>query len=78
MTINTSGRLNERINALRKDCIKGLGVKMLQNAYELIDKLEGDSLESALVAEIGTEQFEQYGSKIWQLKFCEESLLQLN
>lgn len=77
-TINSSGRLNERINALRKDCIRGLGIHELNRVYLLMDTLEGDHLEEEMIDLLGREKFELYAGKIWQLKFCEESLLRLN
>ena len=37
-TLASTGRLMDRIVALRKDCIKGLGIRLLHRAYELLDE----------------------------------------
>ncbi|PIK43579.1 putative serine/threonine-protein kinase Nek4 [Apostichopus japonicus] len=73
-TMTTSGRLMDRIAALRKDIMAGVGIEMLQKAYEIFDNEEGDNIEPLLVKLLGRKDFEIYGGKIWQLKFCEETV----
>lgn len=73
-TMTTSGRLMDRIAALRKDIMAGVGIEILQKAYEVFDTEEGDDIEPLLVKLMGRKNFEIYGGKIWQLKFCEETV----
>ncbi|KAJ8047037.1 Serine/threonine-protein kinase Nek4 [Holothuria leucospilota] len=73
-TMTTSGRLMDRIAALRKDIMAGVGIEMLQKAYEIFDQEDGDDIEPLLVKLMGRKNFEIYGGKIWQLKFCEETV----
>ncbi|CAK8681393.1 unnamed protein product [Clavelina lepadiformis] len=74
-TLGSTGRLMDRIVALRKDCIRGLGVPLLHRAYELLDgNYEEEQLEKSLVELLGEVRFKQWAGKIWQLKFCEESI----
>ncbi|XP_065058314.1 serine/threonine-protein kinase Nek4-like isoform X1 [Rhopilema esculentum] len=66
-----SGRLNDRIERLRRECIRGVGEELLRKAFQILEK-EEDDLESAFIALMGLEKFELYGDAIQQLKFCEE------
>jgi len=66
-----SGRLRDRIDRLRSECIRGIGEDLLIEAYSIIDNQPEDFVEDALVRLMGRENFEQYGGHIWQLKFCE-------
>ncbi|XP_064632809.1 serine/threonine-protein kinase Nek4-like isoform X2 [Lineus longissimus] len=72
-TLGATGRLMERITALRKDCIRGLGVEKMKKAYDILDNIEGDELEPQLIQLLGKDLFDEYAGKIWQLKFCEET-----
>ncbi|KAJ7388822.1 Serine/threonine-protein kinase Nek4 [Desmophyllum pertusum] len=67
----TSGRLRDRIDRLRRECIRGIGEDLLIKAYNIIDTHQEDFVEEALVRLMGRENFERYGGPIWQLKFCE-------
>ncbi|KAK2184928.1 hypothetical protein NP493_249g12003 [Ridgeia piscesae] len=73
VSLTTTGRLWERITMLRKDCIQGLGVRKLKEAYDILDEFEADELEPRLIALLGERAFDVYAGKIWQLKFCEEA-----
>nr|XP_002128026.1 serine/threonine-protein kinase Nek4 [Ciona intestinalis] len=74
-TLASTGKLMDRIVALRKDCIQGLGVPLLHRAYELLDNnLDEDETEKHLIQLLGSVRFNQWAGKIWQLKFCEESI----
>lgn len=66
-----SGRLRDRIDRLRSECVRGIGEDLLIEAYSIIDNQPEDFVEDALVRLMGRENFEQYGGHIWQLKFCE-------
>lgn len=66
-----SGRLRDRIDRLRRECVGGIGEEMLVKAYNIIDTHQEDFVEEALVRLMGRENFERYGGPIWQLKFCE-------
>ncbi|XP_071808404.1 uncharacterized protein [Asterias amurensis] len=73
-TMTTSGRLMDRIAALRKDIMQGIGIELLQKAYESLDNEDQDLVEAELISIMGREKFDIYGGKIWQLKFCEETV----
>lgn len=67
----STGRLRNRIEFLRHDCIAGLGETDFYKACEIIDRETEENVERALVQLMGRVKFEKYGGKIWQLKFCE-------
>ena len=67
----SSGRLRDRIDFLRQDCIRGLGEVDFQKACSIIDSQSEEDVELALVELMGRIKFEKYAGKIWQLKFCE-------
>ncbi|CAH1783143.1 unnamed protein product [Owenia fusiformis] len=77
-TLSASGRLMDRINVLRRDCIRGLGVSKLKQAYDILDNIDEDEVEPKLVKLLGKDNFDMFAGKIWQLKFCEESAFGLN
>eukprot|EP00057_Strongylocentrotus_purpuratus_P019087 XP_011673561.1 PREDICTED: serine/threonine-protein kinase Nek4-like [Strongylocentrotus purpuratus] len=72
--MTTSGRLMDRIAMLRKDIMQGIGIELLTKAYELLEKDDDEDTEAQLLQLLGREKFEIYGGKIWQLKFCEETV----
>lgn len=61
-----SGRLRDRIDRLRSECIRGIGEDLLIEAYSIIDNQPEDFVEDALVRLMGRENFEQYGGHIWR------------
>lgn len=67
-----SGRLRDRIERLRRECLRGIGEDLLIEAYNIINTQEEDYVEEALVRLMGRENFEKYGGTVWQLKFLEE------
>ena len=67
----STGRLRDRIEFLRRDCIEGLGEADFRKACSIIDSETEENVEHALVELMGRVKFEKYGGKIWQLKFCE-------
>jgi NIMA (never in mitosis gene a)-related kinase len=67
----STGRLRDRIEFLRRDCIEGLGEADFREACNIIDNQPEENVERALVELMGRVKFEKYGGKIWQLKFCE-------
>lgn len=73
-TLTNTSRLMDRIRLLHKDCIQGVGYSVLKKAYEILDKIDEDEVEPKLVDLLGKDKFDEYAGKIWQLKFCEESL----
>lgn len=77
-TLNSSGRLMERIVALRKDCLNAVGLPKLHKAYQILDDIDSDNMEARLKEHLGEKLFEDYAGKIWQLKFCEESAFRIN
>ncbi|XP_077986542.1 uncharacterized protein LOC144440940 [Glandiceps talaboti] len=74
MTLTTCGRLMDRIAALRRDIIKGVGIEVLKQAYELLEDTDGNEIEPRLVELMGRDKFDIFAGKIWQLKFCEETV----
>ena len=77
-TLNSSGRLMERIVALRKDCLKGVGLEKLHKSYQILDDIDSENMEAKLLELLGSQIFDEYAGKIWQLKFCEESAFRIN
>nr|CAB3264289.1 serine/threonine-protein kinase Nek4 [Phallusia mammillata] len=76
-TLASTNKLMKRIVMLRKDCIKGLGVPLLHRAYELLDQEnDEENLKDKLVELLGEVRYSLWAGKIWQLKFCEESIFQ--
>lgn len=73
-TLTSTSRLLDRIRFLHKDCVKGVGYPALKKAYDILDHIEEDNVEPKLIELLGAEKFDEYAGKIWQLKFCEESL----
>ncbi|XP_033744999.1 LOW QUALITY PROTEIN: serine/threonine-protein kinase Nek4-like [Pecten maximus] len=76
-TLCSANRLSQRIQLLHKDCVAGVGFDTLHKAYQILSNIEDDEVEPQLVTLMGKENFDLYAGKIWQLKFCEECLLQL-
>ncbi|XP_060084768.1 serine/threonine-protein kinase Nek4-like [Ylistrum balloti] len=76
-TLCSANRLSQRIQLLHKDCVSGVGFETLHKAYQILSNIEDDEVEPQLVTLMGKENFDLYAGKIWQLKFCEECLLQL-
>lgn len=72
-TLNSSGRLMERIVALRKDCLKGVGLEKLHKSFQILDDVDSENMEDRLRTHLGPTLFDEYAGKIWQLKFCEDS-----
>ncbi|KAK7102610.1 serine/threonine-protein kinase Nek4-like [Littorina saxatilis] len=73
-TLTNTSRLMDRIRLLSKDCVQGVGYPILKKAYDILDHIEEDEVEPKLMDLLGKEKFDEYAGKIWQLKFCEESL----
>nr|XP_054751079.1 serine/threonine-protein kinase Nek4-like isoform X2 [Lytechinus pictus] len=80
-TMTTSGRLMDRIAMLRKDIMQGIGIELLTQAYEILEKdddedteMDKEYRETQLMQLMGKQKFDIYGGKIWQLKFCEETV----
>ena len=67
-----AGRLRHRIEALRKECVDGIGERLLRKAYEIINSQPEGEVEKMLIDLLGLEKFQEFGGPIWQLKFCEE------
>ncbi|XP_050413695.1 serine/threonine-protein kinase Nek4 isoform X2 [Patella vulgata] len=73
-TLSDNSRLMKRIQQLHTDCVKGVGYAKVKEAYHILNRIEEDEVEPKLVALLGKDKFDEYAGKIWQLKFCEESL----
>lgn len=73
-TMTTSGRLMDRIGLLRKDIMQGIGMEMLKQAYDILEQEEDEDTEVLLMKLMGKAKFDVYAGKIWQLKFCEETV----
>ncbi|XP_065901253.1 serine/threonine-protein kinase Nek4-like isoform X2 [Dysidea avara] len=69
------GRLEDRIVRLRRELVAGIGHEMFYKAHHLLDTGSGDleEAEQQLQQLIGLDLFTQFGTKLQELKFCEET-----
>ncbi|XP_025107809.1 serine/threonine-protein kinase Nek4-like [Pomacea canaliculata] len=73
-TLTSTTRLTNRIRMLHRDCVQGVGYAVLKKAYDILNHIEEDEIEPKLMELLGKDKFDEYAGKIWQLKFCEDSL----
>ncbi|KAG8556792.1 hypothetical protein GDO81_018208 [Engystomops pustulosus] len=64
-------RFRRMIEALRTDVVKGLGVKVLEEAYNVMEEKDEDLRELHLEKLLG-DKYSDYNLKLYQLKFFEE------
>uniref|UniRef100_A0A0B6ZPA0 non-specific serine/threonine protein kinase n=1 Tax=Arion vulgaris TaxID=1028688 RepID=A0A0B6ZPA0_9EUPU len=76
-TLTDTSRLMHRIRMLHTDCMRGVGYAALKEAFAILNKIDEDEVEPKLVHLLGKDKFDEYAGKIWQLKFCEESLFEI-
>ncbi|XP_077133062.1 serine/threonine-protein kinase Nek4 isoform X3 [Ranitomeya variabilis] len=65
-------KFRRMIEALRTDVLQGLGVKVLEEAYNIMDE-EDDNLKESHLQKLLGEKYGSYNLKIRQLKFFEEN-----
>ncbi|XP_073430406.1 serine/threonine-protein kinase Nek4 [Dendrobates tinctorius] len=65
-------KFRRMIEALRTDVLQGLGVKVLEEAYNIMDE-EDDHLKESHLQKLLGEKYSSYNLKIRQLKFFEEN-----
>jgi hypothetical protein len=67
------GRLQSRIEALRKELSSGLGEELFAKAYNVLESGLDTEDEEKLLKSLGEVFYSEYSEKLRQLKFCEES-----
>ncbi|XP_072277140.1 serine/threonine-protein kinase Nek4 [Pyxicephalus adspersus] len=65
-------KFRRMIEALRADVVKGLGVKVLEQVYDVMDEKDDRQKELRLQKILG-EKYDDYNLKVQQLKFFEEN-----
>ncbi|XP_018417978.1 PREDICTED: serine/threonine-protein kinase Nek4 [Nanorana parkeri] len=65
-------KFRRMIEALRADVVKGLGVKVLEQVYDIMDE-EDDRQKELHLQKILGEKYDNYNLKVRQLKFFEEN-----
>ncbi|XP_067908016.1 serine/threonine-protein kinase Nek4 [Heterodontus francisci] len=66
-------KIKRTIQALRTDVIKGLGVKLLEKVYHIMENDEEVRREECLQEHMGEELYQNYSMKVQQLKFFEDN-----
>ncbi|XP_043934816.1 serine/threonine-protein kinase Nek4 [Protopterus annectens] len=65
-------RIRRIVEALRVDVVKGLGVKLLEKVYEILEQ-DDTKWEQHLLTQMGPDKYRDYGMKVRQLKFFEDN-----
>ncbi|XP_078518041.1 serine/threonine-protein kinase Nek4 isoform X2 [Lissotriton helveticus] len=68
-----SEKVQRTIEALRRDVVHGLGVKLLEKVYDIMNEEDETERECHLREQMG-EKYTNYSVKVRQLKFFEENL----
>ncbi|XP_072928818.1 serine/threonine-protein kinase Nek4 isoform X1 [Hemitrygon akajei] len=66
-------KIKRTIEALRIDVLKGLGVKLLEKVYNIMEDDNEARREESLQEEMGEELYQNYSMKVKQLKFFEDN-----
>ncbi|GCB68144.1 hypothetical protein scyTo_0005255 [Scyliorhinus torazame] len=66
-------KIKRTIQALRTDVIKGLGVKLLEKVYNIMEDDDQDRREECLQEHMGEDLYQNYSMKVQQLKFFEDN-----
>ncbi|XP_059800648.1 serine/threonine-protein kinase Nek4 isoform X3 [Hypanus sabinus] len=66
-------KIKRTIEALRIDVLKGLGVKLLEKVYNIMEDDNEARREESLQQEMGEELYQNYSMKVKQLKFFEDN-----
>ncbi|XP_043563807.1 serine/threonine-protein kinase Nek4-like isoform X2 [Chiloscyllium plagiosum] len=65
-------KIKRTIQALRTDVVKGLGVKLLEKVYNIMEDADEKRREECLQEHMGEELYQNYSMKVQQLKFFED------
>ncbi|XP_059505799.1 serine/threonine-protein kinase Nek4 isoform X2 [Stegostoma tigrinum] len=65
-------KIRRTIHALRTDVVKGLGVKLLEKVYNIMEDADENWREECLQEHMGEELYQNYSMKVQQLKFFED------
>ncbi|XP_078065921.1 serine/threonine-protein kinase Nek4 isoform X2 [Mustelus asterias] len=66
-------KIKRTIQALRTDVIKGLGVKLLEKVYNIMEDDDQVRREECLQQHMGEDLYQNYSMKVQQLKFFEDN-----
>ncbi|XP_042195379.1 serine/threonine-protein kinase Nek4 isoform X2 [Callorhinchus milii] len=66
-------KIKRTIQALRTDVVKGLGVKLLEKVYSIMEDDDEVRREECLQLHLGTDLYQSYSLKVRQLKFFEDN-----
>ncbi|XP_078270181.1 serine/threonine-protein kinase Nek4 isoform X2 [Rhinoraja longicauda] len=66
-------KIKRTIEALRIDVLKGLGVKLLEKVYNIMEDENEARREESLQEHMGEELYQNYSMKVQQLKFFEDN-----
>uniref|UniRef100_UPI00398F156E serine/threonine-protein kinase Nek4 n=1 Tax=Pristiophorus japonicus TaxID=55135 RepID=UPI00398F156E len=66
-------KIKRTIQALRTDVVKGLGVKLLEKVYNIMEDDDEARREECLQEHMGEELYQNYSMKVQQLKFFEDN-----
>ncbi|XP_062400453.1 serine/threonine-protein kinase Nek4 [Sardina pilchardus] len=71
---DTSGpaKIRRAVEQLRTDVVKGLGVKLLDRALDIMQEEDEEKREQRLMEEMGEEKYKSYSVMVHQLKFFED------
>ncbi|XP_014354513.1 serine/threonine-protein kinase Nek4 isoform X2 [Latimeria chalumnae] len=71
-TVSVSEKIRRTIEALRADVVQGLGVKLLERVYDIME--EDDEIQKECLREhMGEKKYDEYSLKARQLKFLEDN-----
>lgn len=66
-------KIKRTVEALRIDVLKGLGVKLLEKVYNIMEDDNEARREESLQEHMGEELYQNYSMKVQQLKFFEDN-----
>ncbi|XP_078399469.1 serine/threonine-protein kinase Nek4 isoform X2 [Cetorhinus maximus] len=66
-------KIKRTIQALRTDVVKGLGVKLLEKVYNIMEDNDEVRREECLQEHMGEDLYQNYSMKVQQLKFFEDN-----
>uniref|UniRef100_H3A0G9 Serine/threonine-protein kinase Nek4 n=1 Tax=Latimeria chalumnae TaxID=7897 RepID=H3A0G9_LATCH len=72
-TVSVSEKIRRTIEALRADVVQGLGVKLLERVYDIMEEDDEIQKEKCLREHMGEKKYDEYSLKARQLKFLEDN-----
>lgn len=73
-TMISTGRLEERRDALRQICLKEISPKQLDQILDLLDRVSETEIKQRMIDILGEDIYERYSGHIYSLKYHESSL----